>query len=255
MRFSRFARKENGTPIPIPDRKHIWNACFLVGALFWIVAVALWIQQGVDEAVLFSFDANRRSMDLLAVVSKGLSSYGMAVISTLFVAYFLFSKVIPSLDAPLTVYLYTICSYGLSGIAGDLIKEVLGRPRPRMTYGDQILALSTSGTPAIPSGHATKVVALILPFIVLVAHSRGFHKAFKIVIALIAGGVCFSRIVLGAHYVSDVLAGIGTAIIGLPLTMLFANMILRNARQEQLPALSIVWAMLLLFLTLLFMAL
>jgi len=255
MRFPRFARKENGTPIPIPDSKHTWKACFLVGTLFWIVAVAFWIQQGVDEAVLFSFDANRRVMDLLAVVSKGLSSYGMAVITTLFVLYLLLSKGIPSLDAPLTIYFYTICSYALSGIAGDLLKQAFARPRPGITYAGQILALSKSVGFAIPSGHATKVVALVLPFILLVSNSKPVHKVIKIVIGLLAAGVCVSRIVLGAHFVGDVLAGIGTALIGLPLTMLFANLVLRRATQEKLPALSMVWGLLLVFLTILFLAL
>jgi len=61
--------------------------------------------------------------------------------------------------------------------------------------------------------------------------------------------------VLGAHYVSDVLAGIGMALIGLPLSMMFANMILRKMNQEQLPKLSYVWGFLLIFLTLVFLAL
>jgi hypothetical protein len=61
--------------------------------------------------------------------------------------------------------------------------------------------------------------------------------------------------VLGAHFLSDVLAGIGTALIGLPLSMLFANMVLRKAKQEQLPFLSIVWGILLIFLTAVFIAL
>jgi membrane-associated phospholipid phosphatase len=75
------------------------------------------------------------------------------------------------------------------------------------------------------------------------------------VIGLIAGGVCFSRIVLGVHYVSDVLAGIGMALIGLPLSMMFANILLRKMNQEQLPKLSYIWGFLLIFLTGVFMAL
>jgi len=61
--------------------------------------------------------------------------------------------------------------------------------------------------------------------------------------------------VLGAHYVSDVLAGIGMALIGLPLSMMFANMPLRKMKQEQLPKLSYVWGLLLIFLTWVFMSL
>jgi membrane-associated phospholipid phosphatase len=109
--------------------------------------------------------------------------------------------------------------------------------------------LSRSATPAIPSGHATKSIALVLPFILLVGNSKPLHGVIKVVIGLIAGGVCFSRIVLGAHYLSDVLAGIGMAFIGLPFSMMFANMPLRKANQEQLPKLSYVWGFLLIFLT------
>ena len=179
----------------------------------------------------------------------------MAAITVLLVVYLLVSKKLRLLDAPLTVYLHTICSFGLSGIAGDLLKEILARPRPAATYGSEILALSQAVTPAILSGHATKSIALVLPFILLVNHSKNLHKGFKIAIGLIAGGVCFSRIVLGAHYVSDVLAGIGMAFIGLPLSMMFANMLLRKMKQEQLPKLSYIWGLLLIFLTWVFMTL
>jgi undecaprenyl-diphosphatase len=143
----------------------------------------------------------------------------------------------------------------LSGIAGDLLKEVLARPRPAITFGSEILALSQSATHTIPSGHATKSVALVLPFILLVSSSRHLHKGIKIVIGLIAAGVCFSRIVLGAHYLSDVLAGIGMALIGLPFSMMFANMVFRKVKQEQLPMLSYVWGFLLIFLTAVFLVL
>jgi membrane-associated phospholipid phosphatase len=123
------------------------------------------------------------------------------------------------------------------------------------TYGSEILIWSESAGYAIPSGHATKSVALVLPFILIVSNSKALHKGIKILITLIAGGVCASRIILGAHYLSDILAGIGMALIGLPLSMLFANMVLRKAKQEQLPKLSLVWGLLLIFLTAVFMVL
>jgi hypothetical protein len=45
------------------------------------------------------------------------------------------------------------------------------------------------------------------------------------------------------------------ALIGLPLSMMFANMLLRKMKQEQLPKLSYIWGVLLIFLTWVFMAL
>jgi membrane-associated phospholipid phosphatase len=255
MKILRDGNKGEGTPIPLPDEKRTWIACFALGAVFWIIALALWAHMGIDEAVLFYYNPMRIAMDPIVFLSTWLSSNGMAAIMVLFVVYLLASKKLKSLDAPLTVYFYTICSFGLSGIAGDLLKLVLARPRPAATHGSEILALSRSATHAIPSGHATKSVALVLPFILLVNHSKDLHKGLKIVIGLIAGGVCFSRIVLGAHYVSDVLAGIGVALIGLPLSMMFANIPLRKTKQEQLPELSCVWGFLLIFLTWVFLAL
>ena len=253
MKIFKFANKDKGTPIPLPDIKRIWIICFLLGAMFWIIGLVLWWQGGIDKTILFYYDAQRIANDPAVILSKWLSSSGMAAITVLFLGYLLFSKIFKSLDAPLTVYAYTLFSFGLSGIAGDLLKMVFARPRPAATFGSELLILSQSLTPAIPSGHATKSIALILPFILLVSHSKDLHKVIKIVIALIAGGVCFSRIVLGAHYLSDVLAGIGMALIGLPLSMLFANMVLRKAKQEQLPTLSIVWGIVLIFLTFVFM--
>lgn len=255
MKIFKNSDKDQGTPIRLPDTKSTWIACFVLGAVFWIIALVLWAQGGLDKAVLFYYNPMRLALDPLVVLSKWLSSNGMAAITILFVVYLLLSKKLTSLDAPLTVYFYTICSYGLSGIAGDLLKEVFARPRPLATYGSEILALSQSATPALPSGHATKSIALVLPFILLISHSKNLHKGIKIVIGLLAGGVCFSRIVLGAHYVSDVLAGIGMALIGLPLSMMFANLLLRKMKQEQLPKLSYVWGFLLIFLTWVFMVL
>jgi undecaprenyl-diphosphatase len=245
----------NSLPVEIHTPKRIWTWCFVLGSLFWISALVLWWQEGIDQAILFYFDPQRINYSPLIAFSKLLSSYGMAAISTLFVVYLVLSKFLTSFDAPLTVYFYTICSFGISGIAGDLLKQVFARPRPRIPFGSELLIMSTSTAPAIPSGHATKSIALILPFLLLVNHSKSLHRGVKIIISLIGIGVCFSRISLGAHYLSDVLAGIGTALLGLPLTMLFANMVLRNVNQDRLQTLSIVWGFLLVFLTLVFIVL
>jgi membrane-associated phospholipid phosphatase len=255
MKVLKDSNKEKGASIPLPDARKTWIVCLALGAVFWVLGLVLWWQGGIDKAVLFYYNPMRVANDPVVILSQWLSSSGMAVITAILVLYLLFSMKFKSLDAPLTVYFYTICSYGLSGIVGDILKEIFARPRPATTFASQILALSDAVTPALPSGHATKCVALILPFLLLVGNSKNIHKAVKIVIALIAVGICFSRIVLGAHYLSDVLAGIGMALVGLPISMLFANLLLRKMPPERLPMLSKIWGLLLIVLTYLFMLL
>ncbi len=241
--------------IPIIGIEKVWKYTLSTGIAFWALALILWAQEGVDNAVLFYFNPSRIALDPLAVISRWLSSNGMAAITILFVLYLLASKIFKNLDTPLTINLYTICSYAISGIAGDLLKMVFARPRPAAAFGAEILALSTSLGYAIPSGHATKVISLVLPFLLFVDGKKPLHRAIQIIISLIAAGVCFSRIVLGAHYLSDVLAGIGMGLVGLPLSMAFANMLLRRMKKEMLPRLSYVWGFLLVFLTWIFLSL
>ena len=243
---------EDGTPISLPDMNRIWKVWMPVGFVLLLVALFLWRQQGIDEAVLFHYNPARLAGDPLVILSKWLTSYGMAFITAILILYLVVSQWNKSLDAPLTIYLYTISSFAMSGIAGDLLKQVFARPRPAAAFGDAIFALSQATSQAFPSGHATKSVALAIPFIFLVSNSKNIHKAIKALIALVAVGVCFSRIVLAAHYVSDVVAGIGVALIGLPLTMLFANMILKRMKVEQLPAASKKWGIILVGLTIIF---
>jgi membrane-associated phospholipid phosphatase len=253
MKVFKNANKDKGTPIILPNAKRIWIASFALGVLFLIIGLILWGQQGIDTTVLFYYNPMRIANDPIVILSQWLSSYGMAAITVIFVVYLLVSQKFKYLDASLTVYFYTICSFGWGAIAGSILKEIIARPRPAVTFGSEILVFSEGLSPTFPSGHAAKSIALILPFILLVNNSKNFHKTIKIVITFIAGGVCFSRIVLGAHYVSDVAAGIGIALIGLSFSMLFANMVLRKNKQERLPFLSRIWGILLIFLTYVFM--
>ncbi len=248
-------RSERSTPIPIPPMKSIWWAAGLAGGLFWIAGVILWGSGSLDEAVLFYYNPMRVNYRPLVAFSEVLTSCGMGLITAAYIGYMLLAKRFKQLNAPPTLYLYVILSFGISGISGDLLKEALDRPRPMVTYAGEILALSKGGSPAMPSGHATKSFALALPFLFLVSNGAHVHKVMKFLLLAIALGVGYSRIVLGAHYVSDVLAGIGMAFLGLPFAMLAGKAILRRASQERLPQLVRGWALILIVLTLLLGAL
>jgi membrane-associated phospholipid phosphatase len=89
-------------------------------------------------------------------------------------------------------------------------------------------------------------VALALPFLLLIPAKDNWHKMVKILLATIAFSVCYSRVVLGAHYVSDVLAGVGMALICFPLATLLSNKILSMMSQKRLNVAIKAWAVVLL---------
>ncbi len=212
-----------------------------VAVVLWISAVLLWVQAGFDRWVLASLTALRMN-ELVAGLAHTASHYGMPVIVLVYLVYLLFAFKLPRLRDAYRIYLLVILIFGVAGPAGDFLKEALDRPRPSVEYAGEIEALPTAGTPALPSGHATKSVALALPFLLFVAADDRWHKWVKTLLAASALSVCCSRVLLGAHYVSDVLAGIGMALICVPLVTLLTNKMLARMNNRILDRAVVVWA-------------
>ena len=66
-------------------------------------------------------------------------------------------------------------------------------------------------------------MALALPFLLFATRKNIITIIFKILVFTAALLVCYSRIALQAHFLSDVLAGIGTALFFIPFSILFVN--------------------------------
>ena len=165
-----------------------------------------------------------------------------------YLLYLLFAFKYEKLRDAYRIYLLVFLMFGFAGIGGDILKEIFNRPRPFVEYAGEINALSNAATPAFPSGHATKSMALALPFLLLITAKDNWNRGVKILLAIIVFGVCYSRVLLGAHYVSDVLAGVGMALICFPLVTLLNNQILRKMTKERLNIAIKVWAVILLLL-------
>jgi len=94
-----------------------------------------------------------------------------------------------------------LTSVALSGGITVIIKYTIKRDRPFITYPD-ITKKSAAGSPSFPSGHTSSAFALATSL------SLTYPKWYVIASSYTwAGTVAFSRMDLGVHYPSDILAG------------------------------------------------
>ncbi|MBV8564162.1 MAG: phosphatase PAP2 family protein [Methylobacteriaceae bacterium] len=117
---------------------------------------------------------------------------------------------------------YVFVVVALSGIAAQIVKHVVGRARPRFvdTLGPfhfDFLSL-TARLASFPSGHATSAFAAAWAIGLFWPPGRPWLFA-------LAGLIAFSRVAVGAHYLSDVVAG---ACLGMLVAVLLAHAFARR---------------------------
>jgi membrane-associated phospholipid phosphatase len=97
--------------------------------------------------------------------------------------------------------LYTGATVVCSMAIATIVKYSVNRPRPYVTY-PFIEKEAKGGSPSFPSGHSSDAFSLATSL------SIAFPKWYVIIPSYIwAGAVGYSRLDLGVHYPSDVLAG------------------------------------------------
>lgn len=154
----------------------------------------------VDWDVRFAFWLHERASDPLIGLFNVVTLAGNAAVLGLIsaAAAFVFLRRGRPNDAALV-----LLALGGAGLLNALLKLAFQRPRPE-------LAFVQLDTYSFPSGHAAASTAAFLAFAFLAAkQARGLRKRNGIILAALgaAAAVAFSRLYLGAHYLSDVLAG------------------------------------------------
>jgi membrane-associated phospholipid phosphatase len=197
-------------------------AIFVASLLFYMAAVVLWKQNAFDNNIVMHFNyVYENEMHLKFI--KMLSHFGMSFITAVYALFLFLSFRKEELKNDRPLLFLILISFAFGGIGGDLIKEIIDKARPVITLSEQIAIKNINDTPSFPSGHATKSMALALPFLLLASRKNIITIIVKILVFTAALLVCYSRIALQAHFLSDVLAGIGTALFFIPFSILFVN--------------------------------
>lgn len=126
---------------------------------------------------------------------------------------------------------YWLTAVGFAQALVWLLKVTLARSRPLALYDG-------TGGFSFPSGHAASSIVLygFLAFLLARGRAPAARWGIALVASVLIGLVSFSRLYLGAHWLSDVLAGLG---LGTAWVALLAIAYTQHARQERLPARSL----------------
>ena len=98
-----------------------------------------------------------------------------------------------------------------------LLKELFQRPRPCKILSDVFTPLGCNGSYSFPSNHALNNFAAAAFFSTL-------YKKYKTVLYMVASLIALSRVYLGLHYPSDIIAG---AAIGMAFGYIFGIIVLK----------------------------
>lgn len=109
----------------------------------------------------------------------------------------------------------TLVAHGLAGLSNNLLKHLVGRARPKFMHSGklELFPLGGSGWDSFPSGHS------MASFAVAAVLAVRFPRA-RWVILSIAAAVAASRILRGAHFLTDTAGG---AVLGVLIGMVAAH--------------------------------
>lgn len=187
-----------------------------------LLSLGMWFERDFDRGFLLAHNP-LRDQPAVVVLCGAITRFGMSAICLLLIASVAASNRFPTLREARPVLLVVLFSFAAAALADTLLKELLGRARPITDLAGQLNVAGKHSSPSFPSGHAAKSFALALPFVLIVPARSVVVRLVKFALLLVASLVCYSRIVLGAHYVSDVLAGAALALACLPAAVAAAN--------------------------------
>jgi membrane-associated phospholipid phosphatase len=188
-----------------------WVKRLALGAAMTALAVILSILYVDQPVALFFHGQNGQLRAVFTFITQfGLSAGYLIGAAITFAALHIaarlrhFAALADRLRAYSHVPLFFFTAVAIPGLAVDLIKIVFGRPRPKLLFSNGETSFAWLGTQAdywsFPSGHTANAVAIALAVSMI-------WPRYRMVAAIFAVLIAASRIIITAHYVSDVIMG------------------------------------------------
>lgn len=196
----------------------IFSFIFGLIAFFHESRIGKWIDNEVYEFI-YSSESFITTTIMLGFTKIG-EVWSMILLSLLIVCYLLLKRL--KIDA-----LFFALSMILSGVLNPLLKNIFDRERPTLLRLIDITGFS------FPSGHAMGSCAFFGSLAILIKyHSNSSFKPYFI-------GMCIftvlmissSRVYLGVHYPTDIIAGVIGGAVCILLSQLILNKVIDNRSQ------------------------
>jgi membrane-associated phospholipid phosphatase len=213
---------------------------FIIGSLIFIIIAYNLINQGpliqwdLPLAQWFYALGLNSSPLMINIMVAGyyIGLQGVVVIAVLLALYFLYKRFWREL-------VMVVVSFGGGGLLFLSLSHIFMRPRPFLLF-DKIIWAGTPNIPGFPSGHTLNII-ICFGFLVYLLVPKIKSYLGNVLVVLIALLVIlfvgFSRLYIGDHYLTDVIAGyaVGIAWFGLSLTsieLLFKKYNLRKEKRK-----------------------
>lgn len=192
----------------------IFTIIFGIIAFFHESRLGKWIDNEVYEFI-YSSESFITTSVMLGYTKIG-EVWSMVVLSMLVVCYLMLKKM--KIEA-----LFFALAMIISGSLNPLLKNIFDRERPTLLRLIDITGFS------FPSGHAMGSTAFFGSIAVLINRSNSAYKPYLIGLCVFTIlMISVSRVYLGVHYPTDIIAGIIGGVISILLTQMILNKLIDN---------------------------